>query len=78
MQKTDKKRSKPRRKKTRKPAKQRTIVDHFSAIKDPRRDRCKRHQLIGILVIRAACTRMCGKGLSSNRELDAKISLTSM
>lgn len=59
MRKTKKKRSKPRRKKTHKPAKQRTIVDHFSAVKDPRIDRCKRHKLIDILVI-GICAVICG------------------
>jgi hypothetical protein len=36
-----------------------SIQQHFGGIKDPRIDRCKRHQLLDILVI-AICAVICG------------------
>ena len=67
MRKTNKQRGKPRRRKTskssrketRKLAKKKTIIDHFSAVEDPRMERCKRHLLLDILVI-GICAVICG------------------
>lgn len=36
-----------------------TLIEHFSAITDPRIERCKRHKLIDILLI-AICASICG------------------
>ena len=36
-----------------------SIMDSFEALEDPRIDRCKRHQLLDIIVI-AICATICG------------------